>query len=340
MLIYADSFAYDTVALFKKRGFTCVEVDQDQIQFGSGGRAGGRYLSVKGHYGHAGWARYAFNGSNATIAVQFGYASVCRSEGPLDIVVFEDGTTQQCRIIDDGYGIIKAYRGSTLLGTATNPPLVLTTWNQLEIKVGINSSTGSILVKLNGQTVLNLTDQNTQSTGNALCTAISHHSVGQECNQMYFSDYIIMDTSGSYCNDLLGPRLVELKVPTADGYHTQFTPSSGSNYSCVDEVPPNETDYNTGDVDEQDSFMKANLVNGGASVDAVVCSMYCRVNDGGAANLKALVRSNSVDGLGTEVAVPASWGYVRSVVYVDPNTGSPFIGSNFNSAEVGYKRTA
>jgi hypothetical protein len=130
-------------------------------------------------------------------------------------------------------------------------------------------------------------------------------------------------------------------VPTGDGNYSQFTPSAGSNYQNVDDVPPDDdTSYNTGDVNEIDTFTLADLAIPNATIDAVVCSIYAKTNDGGSALIKGVARSNGVDGLGNELSVPSSYDWLQSIIYVDPNTSSVFNAAGVDAAEFGYKRTA
>jgi hypothetical protein len=285
--------------------------------------------------------RKTFGGTNDTLIMQFGYIN---SGQPKEFPVFSfiDGTTTQCTLYDYN-GTFKVYSDGNLRGTASSAHS-MSTWHQVETKVTF--STGVFTLKVDGVSVLSLSGEDLTKTANnyadGLCFGVNGGEASGYSNGYYFgiSDVILMDTSGSYCKDFLGSRMVEVKVPTGAGNYAQFTPSAGNNWSNVDEVPPDTSDYNTGDVNNIDSFTKAALLNPSSTIDAVVCSAYCQTNDGGSASYKGLVRSSSTDGLGTELSVPSSWGYLQSFIYVDPNTSSPFTASALDSAEIGYKRTA
>jgi hypothetical protein len=157
------------------------------------------------------------------------------------------------------------------------------------------------------------------------------------------SDLIVMDTSGTKCNDLLGNRRVQGFVPTADGNYKEWTPSVGSdNYANVDEIPQSATDYNSAATAAlKDSFAHGSISNLAASVDAAIVSVMGKTDDGGAASLRAIARQGTTDATSANTeAVPSSSGFMDFPFYVDPATGVAFTAAGFNSAEFGIERVS
>jgi hypothetical protein len=346
-LLFVDGFPYD-ISLITKRYDSFGVGYSPSIGTGSGRTANARYL-IHPQCGGQYFVK-ALPANYQRILVQFGfYASQWWGPGIPALVTFSDGDARYGAQLSIGCanGKISAYRASsgvgTKIGEESGASVPANAWHQIEVDVTIDNSVGAVLVKVDNQTVLNLTGQDTQYTANAYCNKIRFgYGTGTEgdwdANTARWSDIIIMDTTGSYCNALLGPRIVQVCVPTADGSYKQWDRSAGSdNYANVDEVPPDDdTTYNyTETVGEIDTFSVTQLAAASA-ISAVVCSIYTKVEGG--ASVKGVARTGTTDGLGPEKAVAGSYNWLQSPVYVDPTTGYPFTKAGFNAAEFGYKR--
>lgn len=352
-LLFCDGFPYDTSLLTPGLRYNTVNSVSSGLTIQTtNGRFGGRWLQVYGgNQTPRGYLIKNIGSSSQTLCVQFGYKAMQYTNVAswvFELVDLPNGT--QITLVDDN-GWLKVYRGlptSNLLGTASQQ-LTMNIWHQIEFKVKIDPSAGTVLLKLDGTTVLNLSTQNTRATANSSANGfeISDTPVSTGAFEFGFSDFIFMNDAQvggqNYCNDLLGSRRVFLAMPTADGNYKEWTRSAGAdNYANVDEVPPNDdTDYNkTGSVGARDTFAYPDLPNVNATVNAVVCDLYARNLEAGAGKLKGLCRSNGVDGEGTEITVPDSYNWGQSVLYLDPNTSAPFTAAAVNAAEFGYKRSA
>jgi hypothetical protein len=342
-LLYIDAFPYANPRGATPYRWTSVQQGYvpGHTNVSTSGRFGGRWLDIlaDGLFG-AGWGVFRNLGTNvSTLMIQHGLLPQVQNNGSAFLRVYDGGTVQLSVVNNNG--TFSVYRGNvgTLLGTS-GVVITSSVWHQIELKVTFHSSTGTVLLKVDGVTLIDLTDQNTIATANAYANGVQWFAAPQD-QRFGISDIIVMDTTGDYCNDLLGSRMVELKVPTADGNYSQFTPSAGSNYENVDDVPPDsDTTYNSGDVGAIDTFNKADIANPSATIDAVVCTIYARSNDGGSAQVAAVVRSGGADTVGSGIAVPSSYDFLSSIVYVDPDTDAPFTAAGINAAEFGYKRTA
>jgi len=336
-ILFTDSFQYTTLLTKYDTTGSYQAVASASPRF-----TGDRYLNFTDG---AGYVTKILGGAQPqTIMLQFGlYWTYANAQNCLCAFYANGGQKFNLRI-NSAYQL-QLYRWTTHVQTSTLT-IPSAAWNQIELKAYIHGSAGTLLVKCNGVTIFNLTSQNLNYDGGNLYAdqfALSGPSMSGGQNTFRISDVIVMDTTGSYCNDLLGARRVQPCLPTGAGYYSQWSPSAGSNWQNVEEVPPtDDTDYNsTSDVDEIDTFEVPDVANTNATIDAVVLQLYGKSTDAGFSRVKGICRSNSVDGLSdTEVVLTNSYKYGQSPIYLDPNTSAPFTVSGFNAAEFGYKRTA
>lgn len=346
-----DGFPYVLANIGQK--YTFYSLFNCNPSLNAGGRWGSRYLyfSYTNRWGYTG---YTFGGSADTVMFQCGFA---RDAGTskTSIVAFMDNLTPQVLITMTGT-VLTAERyfnaPPVQLGSPATLPVTPNVWHQLEVKVKIaDSPNGTVLVKVDGVEFLNITNVDTKNTANAKCdgiqfgSGVANYYWQEATDATYWSDIIMMDTSGSYCNDLLGTKMVKPGLPTANGNYAQWTPLSGQNYENVDDAftvgPDGDTSYNkTAGVNNIDSFVIPD-VPAGATINGVACTMYAKLEEPGVAKLKGLMRTGSTDGEGTEISsVPSSYAYLQSFIYVDPVSGVPMTAAEFNAAQFGYKRSA
>lgn len=331
---------YDTTSLLIPKRYNAIGGSTISVE-SAGGPFGDKWIKI----GDSSYIEKALAGTTQTWVVAFRYKPIQYSGNIHRIFTLYVSVTAQISLVDD-QGTLKLYRGDyngTLIGTSATP-LLANSWQQLELKVLISNDVGTGTCTVRQDTVSTITFTGDTSAHATLQYADSIRFGGG----LYFdhlagyAHIIIMDTTGSRCNDFLGNRRVQVFMPTSDETYSEFACSTGSDhFELVNEVPPNETDYNESDAaGERDTFGTGSVANSNATIDAVVVTAYCKTDDGGAASLKALVRSGGSDGEGTEVSVPSSYGFVDSFVYVDPGAapGTPFTVSAVNAAEKGYKR--
>jgi len=171
--------------------------------------------------------------SRATYII--GFAINCQSGMGVgvDILTLFDTATPQISLAIDSAGAIKVWRASgtfptavlkgTLLGTGSSIITPLNNFHYIEMKVTIHGSTGVIQVVLDGITVLNLTGQNTQNTGNATANQIALGNIDGGTTQIYFDDYYILDSAGAVNNTFLGDISILARPPIANGTLNQYT---------------------------------------------------------------------------------------------------------------------
>ena len=228
-----------------------------------------------------------------------------------------------------GTYVLSAYRGdkSALLASYVNP-LVAGVVYLIEVYYKPHASAGFFQVKVNGAMAIN---NNGNTTAASL--QINAMQMGAGYPGIVYDD-IVIDNA-----DWIGNTFIQGVFPSNVGNSSQFTPSVGSNYSCVDEVPASDTDYvATNAVDQLDTYTHTAL----AGAAHVLCvQVQARAVQEGAPtplNLKAALRSVGVDYLGTNSLVPTTNYKALSYVWqTNPLDGSPWTPAIVNATEIGMK---
>ncbi len=252
-----------------------------------------------------------------------------------DFLKFRDGGTTQVHVDFDGTDDnIKVYRGDStaLLGSTAVDYLdqFYEKWYYIEIKVVINSSSGSVQININEQTILNLTSQNTQITGNAYCNEIYFGASDQWCDDLYVDD-----------SDILGECRVKTFVP--DDVSTSindFTASAGNKDECVDEIGPDEdtTYIYGGTVNDQQGF---GITTGAlGTIKGMQLNNCVRKDDVGTVKIKNLVRSNGSNYLeSTEYELNTDYTHHPVLWETDPDDSNPWTQAKLEAAEFGLEIT-
>ena len=257
-------------------------------------------------------------------------------------------TQPQCCVCVNASKYLEVRRGDnngTVLATSTDP--LTQGWHYVEFKAYIDDSAGTTEVHLDGVEVaeLTLTDQDTQNRTNnyADITRLCLSTGGSQADY-YFDDFYLCDTTGSYCNDFLGDIRVECKLPdgAGDSVNTDWTPSAGDNYECVNESPPtDDTDYVSSETaDNIDTYAFAALATTAGSVKAVTVWNYARKDDAGTRQIAAVARHDTSESYGSTVTLSATYTHYGEIYHVNPSTTSAWTIAEVNEAEFGVKLIA
>jgi hypothetical protein len=252
-----------------------------------------------------------------------------------------DGATMQVSLLPGSDGSIAAYRGNkgTLLGRSAVGLLTPGTFNFIELKATIGSTTGSIVVRVNGAVVLNLSNVNTQASSNNSATGVFFSTSNQSAT--IWDDLYICDTTGMTCNDFLGDTRSITRMPSAQGYYADWDGSDGNktdNYLLVDEATPNSTDYvatSTPVAKETYRYPATGYI--GATVHGVKQPIYVSTDDAGSHSIRTVCRIGGVDYYGDTFAVSSSFRYFTQIWSVNPATGAAWLLTEVEAAEFGYE---
>jgi len=244
-------------------------------------------------------------------------------------------------------GSIQVFRGTiggtlTSLGTSA-AVLTASAWHHIEAKVLFSQTVGTVAVYVNGEQVLDLTNQDTVN-GSVDCQNVSlcQRATGTAAGgNTYWKDFVVYDTLGTYNNDIMGTCLVERFTVTSD-VSFNWTPSTGTTgYDLIDEAGPNDLDYISADVTEttESEFGVENLPTDVTSIRGMILLGRLRASDGGDCKVQMGVKSNGVQGLGTDRQITTAYTYWHDVVETSPDTGVPFTPAEFNAMTFTIDRT-
>jgi hypothetical protein len=243
-------------------------------------------------------------------------------------------------------GSISVLRGSTILGTTTNV-MTFGVSHHIQVKVFIDPAVGTVDLLVNGLSWLSLTAQNTRNAATVgwddfLIGGIT--SANTAVGEWDFDDLWVCDGSGAApWNDFLGDCRCDVRVPTAEGASSAWTPLSGTdNALMVDEAQENgDTDYNaTNTVGAVDTFVTQDAPVVGGVVLGVQHNLSMRKVDAGVCTLAHVIRHSGVDYVGAAFAPSVAYNFATQMAQVNPGTGAQWTEAGFNAAEFGYKRVS
>lgn len=252
---------------------------------------------------------------------------------------YDASNNQQVTFVTNSGGTVTAYRGSsggTVLGTSSGTTMTQNVWDYVEFQVTVSATVGTVAVRINGATVLNLTNINTLGGGGA--AVIGKIAIGS--NQSNFvQDVYCTDSTGSYNVGFLGDVHVSVYNPTSNGTHTDYTPNGAATlYQSVNAATPTDSTVFASDSTPGDK-MSVNLASTSVSgtIAGVINIGRMKKTDSGTrtANLFVLNGGTEVDG--SSIALGTSYAYYQQVLEVDPNTGVPFTNSGFNTLQLGVE---
>lgn len=228
--------------------------------------------------------------------------------------------------------------GGAQSGAATSTPLSASVYQYFEIKIVAGTGTsGSVTIRQDGVQTLALTGIN---TGAATIDEIGFPWSSDGGNyglEGCIDDLYICNTAGTLNNDFLGDTKVLTLVPNGAGATTQLTPSAGSNYQCVDEIPPVLTDYVSGSTVGNKDLYAYPDISTTYTVRGVQVHSYAGTDSGSTAQGRTVAVSGATTSNGvtrTLSATPKTW---RDVYETDPNTAAAWTAANANAAQFGWE---
>jgi len=267
-----------------------------------------------------------------------------RAQNVMSLMVDDISNTNQLSAqVSLANNTISVYRNGTLLQSVFIGYLA-SSWFYLELGGVIASGTGgSVIVRLNGATIINLTGQNTAGGG---ANNISRYGVQSGAISGHFQTshwYLCDGTGPAPWNTFLGDIRVQPMNPTSNDV-VQFTANGlASQYLNAAKNPPvPATDYNSdANVGDQDTF-NCNAITGvttqtvlGLSVKALAAK-----SDSGLKSAQTVLKSGGTTDLGTSTALSTGGIFLTKMYPTDPNTSAAWTLANANAAKPGYKVSA
>lgn len=278
---------------------------------------------------------------NQSSRVYIGFAYYVSNAGTGDFIQLKaDGNnTMHILVGADTNGAVRVWRGteSTLLEASSNGAIPATTWNYIEVSALIDDINGEVVVRVNGNQVIDFTGdtRNGGSSANIDGITILSHVSGVNA---YFDDlYICNDTGPAPYNTFLGDVRIHTLTPDAAGTSTQLTPSGGANYETVDELPYSTTDYVYGTPGQKDTYSTSNLPGGTGVIYGVQTNAIVKKTDAGTISGRPVVRAGGTDYPGTSVSVGTSDVTLSKIDQVNPATSTAWTSGDVNGMEIGVE---
>ncbi len=237
-------------------------------------------------------------------------------------------------------GLLEIYTGAGTLVATGSIPLSPNIWYSIEIHVKIADSGGTIAVKIDGVPDVSFTGD-TQPGSDA---TIDNLWCSAGNGNMYVDDVAINDTSntdGLNDNSWCGDGHVVLLTPNGAGDVTELTPSTGSNYQCVDDIPPNDdTDYvsgTSGPLRDLYALSTYSLASN-ESVLRVVPVLRAREEAAAGDNVRTVVKTVSTEYESASMPVTTTYRRYEGTNYkTNPNTSAAWTQGQLDALQAGPK---
>lgn len=306
----------------------------------------GTYALAMDNPGAAEFFRRIFGGNKTTVA--YGLAlyldDLPVSGASLYLAKFLNGAgTAVCTVTVDTAGAIQVRTGlesGTVRGTSA-PVIVASAWQHVEIKALFSATVGACEVRVNGVTVLNLSNINTDGAAGGVASnmACGHSSGGVV---MYVDDIYCWDTTGSYNTDFIGDKKAYALFPNADTTVADWIPDTGVvGYSRINEATPLDTSYvqsdTAGDVSE---YNFDDLPGTVSAIAAVQFDPRMIKTDAGVNTVQTAIVSGASSASGAAHTLTASATYYSDIFEQDPDTSTAWTRTGVNNAIARITRTA
>ena len=255
------------------------------------------------------------------------------------MISFFSGTTPIASLLSlTGTELLAAYMGTGTFLALSAISLAEDTTYLIEVYYKLADSGGRFSVKVNGISAFDFTGDTkpgADSTFNIIKFGYNSSMAAVYGNAVY--DNIILDTTS-----WIGKTYIQKIVPDGAGATTNFTASTGANYTCVDEVPAVTTDYVYSNTNNHvDTYTAGALTGTIGTIKSVSVNAYA-IKEGSATpqNLQLVTRPGSTDRVSASVAIPTSYAVLQGIWEVNPDTSAAWAESEVNATEIGVKVVA
>ncbi len=273
------------------------------------------------------------------IVIAFGFRTTVSNENYAINLTSPNGTVNMKIVFKSG-NHLSLWRGNdTVLGIGS-ATLATNTWYWFWAYMLISDTVGVIRSKINGVTdIATTTSLDTRNDSGANGDKIDRFTACIDGNYE-FDDMYIQDATGTTNNgdDIdLGEVAIPYLIPDSAGDTTGMTPSAGSNFQCVDEVPPNDdTDYvaaaTSGTLDLY------NLTTASAtSVKGAVARARMKKDAAGAKNARILVKSGGTVSNGSDIALGTTYQSYPRNMRQNPVTAADWTPSEIAALQAGQE---
>jgi hypothetical protein len=240
--------------------------------------------------------------------------------------------------IDPSASTITTKLSTTTIDTSPTPnELVSGQWYYVELKVFCDSTNGTVEVRIDEETVVSLSNTNTQIGSNPYNDVVRFTIQYASLDDVY-----ICDGSGSRINDFLGACRVLPIFPSDDTTTLDWTPyPSGSHYIRIDENPRSTTDYVYSSTSTQTDLYKYPQMftdGDGYTIYGIQVATVAQLNSGAATDLQSPIVYNGITDLGNSTTLTSTT-YIETlhVSEIDPDAGLPWTIDKLAAAQIGVR---
>lgn len=254
------------------------------------------------------------------------------------LAFYLDATSQIDVRINPTTGVLFVTRGGTNIGTTTYTASIgVGFYTELKV-VFATTAVGSVVVKVNGTTVLTLTSVITAATSAWTNQATIR---GLRNGGADFDDFYLCDATGSApTNDFLGDVRVQALLPNGNGNSSVLVGSDANsidNYLLVDEAAPDTADYvESATIGDKDTYAFGNLTPTAGPVFGVQVLPYAAKTDAGARSIVSVARLAATEVDSAAKTLSTTYTYLSDIREAKPGGGVWTI-ADVNAAEFGVK---
>lgn len=234
-------------------------------------------------------------------------------------------------------GGLELYRATsnitgTLLGATVPGIITLGAWHSFRLESLISDTVGAPVMKLDDNTVLSLTGQDTKNTANANVATLElgHDSIANRFETNDFDDI--------WCIDALGVplRRVETLYASGDGGTLNLVPSTGAtHFGVVDEATVSVADYLSGSVvGDIDLLTMTNLSSTPVAIDELNIISTAQKTDATGRSINNGIKSGATTSNGPDLSLAVGFTRLDRTVALDPNTGAAWTPAAVDALEL------
>jgi len=241
--------------------------------------------------------------------------------------------------ISDGGGIV-LLTPSGGVGT-----VVANSTRYIELEVKVDASAGQWALRIDGTTVLDSNaSTDTQYLTYSTISSIMFGSGGAtnifDPSVFFVDDFYLVRGSGSVTTSMLGDCRVDAILPTADGTHTDLTPSSGSDhFEMVNDTTPDDDSTYLSGASGTDTFTFPSWGFTPTEIFAVGIRHTSKYNDS-TMNITPVARVDGTDYSGSAHALASSYLPYLEFWEENPDTSSAWTKAEAEAAEFGLTITS
>lgn len=233
-----------------------------------------------------------------------------------------------------------AWVNGAAVGSSANNLFALNSWYWLEVKAtansGVNTNDSSLEVRFQGQTILTVLGLNINGTW-AFVTLGNTNNFANET--VWFDDWIIWDTTGSFNTDFSGDRRCNTSYPNANQALQDWTPTTAPAWDRINNMPPIDTEYIEAlAVNNISEFQKTGIAINTTDVAGVAVFARAFKSDAGTSTFRIGIHSSATVVNSPTLLPGTSASYFNNIWERDPNGNIAWTKANVDLASVRVTR--